>query len=147
MPDIEDVRTFLADEHGLAVVSTVQSDGRILSSVTNCGVVDHPATGDPCVALVSGGGAARLTHIRRGSDVTIAIRRGWRWQAVTGPAEVIGPDDPADGVDGDALRLLLRDVFRAAGGSHEDFEEYDRVMAEERRAAVFVIPERILGNG
>ena len=26
-------------------------------------------------------------------------------------------------------------------------DEYDRVMAEERRAAVFVTPERILGNG
>ena len=37
MPDLTDVRTMLADEHGLAVVSTVQSDGRVLSSVTNCG--------------------------------------------------------------------------------------------------------------
>ena len=147
MPDIQDVRSFLAEEHGLAVVSTVQRDGRILSSVTNCGVVDHPVTGDPCVALVSAGSAARLTHIRRGSHVTIAIRRGWKWQAVTGSADVIGPNDPADGVDADALRLLLRDVFRAAGGTHEDFDEYDRVMAEERRAAVFVTPERILGNG
>ena len=147
MPDIEDVRSFLAEEHGLAVVSTVQRDGRVLSSVTNCGVFDHPVTGDPCVALVSAGGAARLAHIRRGSPVTIAVRRGWTWRAITGPADVIGPDDPTAGIDADALRLLLRDVFRAAGGAHEDFDEYDRVMAEERRAAVFVTPERILGNG
>lgn len=98
-------------------------------------------------ALVSAGGAARLVHIRRGAQVTVAVRRGWRWLAVTGPADVIGPDDSADGVDADALRLLLRDVFRVAGGTHEDFDEYDRVMAEERRAAVFVTPERILGNG
>ena len=29
MPDIEDVRNHLADEHGLGVVSTIQNDGRI----------------------------------------------------------------------------------------------------------------------
>ena len=35
---------------------------------------------------------------------------------------------------------LLRDVFTAAGGVHEDWDEYDRVMAAERRAAVFIHP-------
>lgn len=30
----------------------------------------------------------------------------------------------------------------AAGGTHEDFDEYDRVMAAERRAAVLVRPTR-----
>ena len=92
------------------------------------------------------GGAARLTHIRRGSQVTIAIRRGWQWRSVTGPADIVGPDDPTDGIDGDSLRLLLRDVFQAAGGTHDDFDEYDRAMAAERRAAVFVAPDRILSN-
>ena len=147
MPDIEGVRDHLADEHGLAVISTTQNDGRVLSSVANCGVIDHPLTGAASVALVSAGGAARLTHIRRGSPVTIAIRRGWTWLSVTGPADIIGPDDPAEGVDADALRLLLRDVFRAAGGTHDDFDEYDRAMVEDARAAVFVMPDRILGNG
>lgn len=145
MPDIEDVRSYLGDEHGLAVVSTTQTDGRVLSSVTNCGVIDHPVTGTACVALVSAGGAARLTHLRRGSQVTITVRRGWKWVAVTGPADIIGPHDPADGVDTESLRLLLREVFRAAGGTHDDLDEYDRVMAEEARVAVLVAPDRILG--
>lgn len=151
MPDLTDVRTFLADEHGLAVISTVQRDGRVLSSIANCGVLDHPSTGEPVVAMVSAGKAARLDHIRRGSAVTIAIRRDWRWVAVTGPADIIGPDevaaDAAGSMDDEGLRLLLRQVFSGAGGTHDDWDEYDRVMVAERRAAVFVVPERILGTG
>lgn len=146
MPDLDDVTRFLADETGLATISTVQSDGRVLSSIANCGVIDHPVTGQRCVALVSRGGAARLAHVRRGSEVTIAIRRGWRWVGVTGPATLIGPDDPADGVDAEALRLLLREVYTAAGGDHDDFEAYDRAMVEDRRTAILVAPDRILGN-
>ncbi len=147
MPTIEDVKDKLALETGLAVISTAQADGRVLSSVANCGVIDHPVAGVPSVAMVSAGGAARLGHIRRGSEVTIAIRRGWSWVAVTGPADIIGPDELPEGIDANALRLLLRDIFRAAGGTHDDYDEYDRVLAAERRAAVIVTPSRIIGIG
>jgi hypothetical protein len=44
------------------------------------------------------------------------------------------------------LRLLLREVFVAAGGSHDNWAEYDRVMAEQRRTVVFVTPTRIYSN-
>jgi len=37
-------------------------------------------------------------------------------------------------------------VFVAAGGTHDDWDEYDRVMAAERRTAVFVHADRISGN-
>lgn len=146
MPDLEDVTRFLAEETGLATISTVQADGRVLSSIANCGVIDHPVTGAPCVALVSGGRAARLQHVRRGSEVTVAVRRGWSWVGVTGPADLIGPADPADGIDGDDVRLLLRQIFVAAGGTHDDFDEFDRVMAEDGRTAILVAPDRIIGN-
>ena len=144
--DIEEVRAYLAKENGLAIVSTTQADGRVLSSVVNCGVINHPITGVPCVAFVSAAGAARLSHVRRGSQATIAIRRDWTWRSVTGPADLIGPGALPDGIDAEALRLLMREVFQAAGGTHDDFDEYDRVMANEERVAVFVVPERILGN-
>lgn len=147
MPTLENVTTMLAEENGLAVVSTSQADGRVLSSVTNCGLMNHPVTGEPSVAFVSIGGAARLGHVRRGAQVTIAIRRGWNWSSVTGPAQLIGPDQLPDGMGVDGLRVLLRDVFHAAGGTHDDLDEYDRAMAEDGRVAVFVNPERILGNG
>ena len=65
---------------------------------------------------------------------------------MTGPVDLIGPGALPDGIDTEALRLLMREVFQAAGGTHDDFDEYDRVMANEERVAVFVVPERILGN-
>lgn len=146
MSDIGDVKRFLGEENGLAVISTTQADGRVLSTIANCGVLDHPVTGTLCVGLVSAGGAARLTHIRRGSQVTIAIRRGWAWSSVTGPADIIGPDDAHESADPEEVRVLVRAVFQAAGGTHDDYDEFDRAMAEERRAAVLVSPDRILGN-
>jgi hypothetical protein len=41
---------------------------------------------------------------------------------------------------------LLRHIFTAAGGTHEDFDAYDRAMAEERRAAVLISPHRVYTN-
>ncbi len=145
MANLDDVRSFLTVETGLAVVSTTQTDGRVLSSVVNCGVVDHPVDGQPRVAFVSIGGAARLGHVNRGSQVTIAIRRGWKWVSVTGPADVIGPDDRPNNYTDDSLRLLLREIFQAAGGTHDDYDEYDKAMAADGRVAVLVSPDRIHG--
>lgn len=146
MPNLDDVRTFLGQETGLATISTVQADGRVLSSIANCGVFDHPITGESCVALVSRGSAARVGHVRRGSEVTVAARRGWNWVGVTGAADLIGPNDVPDSMDADGVRILLRDIFTAAGGTHDDWAEYDRVMLEDQRIAVLVSPQRILGN-
>lgn len=146
MPDLNDVRSFLAAETGLATVSTTQADGRVLSSVVNCGVFDHPVTGETCVALVARGAAARVKHVRRGSQVTVAVRRGWNWVGITGPTTLIGPNDIPDQMDADGVRILLRDIYTAAGGVHDDWDEYDRVMAEDQRIAMFVSPDRILGN-
>ena len=78
---------------------------------------------------------------------TIVAKSGWEWVAVEGPAELCGPDDSKLGLDGEALRLLLRAVFVAAGGTHDNWDEYDRVMAAEHRTAVLVAPERVFGNG
>lgn len=147
MPNLQDVASYLAEDTGLAVVSTTQADGRVLSSVVNCGVIDHPLSAKPCVALVSRGPAARIGHVRRGSEVTITARRGWDWISVTGPADLIGPDDLPDGFDADECRVLLRQIFQAAGGTHDDYEEYDRAMVADGRVAVLIAPNRILGNG
>jgi hypothetical protein len=65
---------------------------------------------------------------------------------VDGTSRLIGPDDAVDGVDDEGLRLVLRAVFTGAGGTHDDWDTYDRVMREERRVAVLVEPERVYGN-
>jgi hypothetical protein len=49
-------------------------------------------------------------------------------------------------VDAERLRRLRREVFTAAGGTHDDWDTYDRVMAEEGRAVVLVAPARVYSN-
>ena len=146
MSDIETFSNYLLEETGLATVSTTQADGRVLSTVVNCGIIKHPLTGSPCVAFVSGANAARLKHVDRGSQVTVSVRRGWAWSSATGPADLIRPGSLPENIKAEKMRLLLREVFHAAGGTHDDLQEYDRAMAEEKRVVVCVTPERILGN-
>jgi PPOX class probable F420-dependent enzyme len=133
-------------DHGLCVFATLRGDGSIHASVVNAGVLDHPLTGTPVVGLVAAGGTRKLRNLRADARCTIVARAGWRWAAVDGTAAIVGPDDPSPDVDGDALRHLLRDVFRAAGGTHDDWVTYDRVMAEQRRAAVLITPMRVSSN-
>lgn len=133
-------------DHGLCVLSTLRSDGGVQSSVVNAGVLAHPLRGEQVVGLVAIGGSRKLRHLRADPRVTIVARAGWQWATVEGDAEIIGPDDPHPDIDGEALRLLLRDVFRAAGGTHDDWDTYDRVMAEDRRAAVLITPRRSYTN-
>ncbi len=77
--------------------------------------------------------------------VTVTVRVGWEWQAVEGVAELIGPLDSSPGEPVD-VAAVLREVFRSAGGTHGDWDEYDRVMAAEQRTAVLVTPTRVYGN-
>ncbi|GAA2642635.1 TIGR03618 family F420-dependent PPOX class oxidoreductase [Paractinoplanes durhamensis] len=132
-----------AKEQGLVIVSTRRADGTIQASLVNAGVL--PFAGAPVLAFVTYG-PVKLANLRARPQVTVAARSGWDWAAVEGTARLIGPDDPADGVDAERLRLMLREVFTAAGGTHEDWDEYDRVMAEQRRTVVLVDAARIYSN-
>lgn len=133
-------------DHGLSVVVTRRADHSPHTSVVNAGVLAHPMSGDPVVAFVAAGGTRKLTHLRADPTVAVVVRAGWQWTAVEGRAQLIGPDDPHPEVDDERLRLLLREVFSAAGGTHDDWATYDRVMREERRTAVFVAPTRVYSN-
>lgn len=146
MTEISEVENLLASETGLVVVTTLRVDGRPLSSVVNAGVIDHPTTSERVVAFVARGSSARLGHIRRNPTINVVVRRGWQWAAVDGDAELIGPDDPHPGVAAEDLRLLIRQVFQAAGGTHEDYDEFDRVMVEDRRCVVLITPRRYYTN-
>ncbi|TFV55963.1 TIGR03618 family F420-dependent PPOX class oxidoreductase [Mycobacterium sp. PS03-16] len=146
MADLSAFTGLLARDHGLCVVSTLRRDGSIQSTVVNAGVLTHPITATPVVGLVAVGGSLKLRNLRADPRATIVARAGWQWATVEGRAELIGPDDLHPEVDGDALRTLLRDVFRAAGGTHDDWATYDRVMAEERRTVVLIRPGRVYTN-
>ena len=146
MADIEDFRRLIAGDHGLVVVSTLRDDGTIASSVVNAGVLPHPVTGQAVVGMVLRGGTRKLDHLRKRPYANVVVRAGWQWASAEGRIELAGPDDPMPGIDAERLRLLLREIFTAAGGTHEDFGTYDRVMREERRAAVFLHPDRVYSN-
>jgi PPOX class probable F420-dependent enzyme len=135
-----------SSESGLAVVSTVRGDGTVQASLVNAGLVAHPVTGEPTLSFVTYG-RVKLANLRARPQIAVTFRNGWRWATVEGNAELVGPDDPQPWLTGDALRLLLREVFGAAGGKHDDWAEYDRVMAEQRRTVVLIAPGRVYSNG
>lgn len=145
-PDLREVRTKLSTETGLAEVVTIRRNGTPLISVVNAGIVQHPGTGHEVVAFVSAGGAARLGHLRRDPRITLAVRRDWTWVGIDGTAKLAGPDDAHPAVPADAVAGLLRTIFQAAGGTHHDYDEFDRVMAADRRCAVLVAVDRLYGN-
>jgi hypothetical protein len=140
------VREHGSADHWLAVLITSRGDGTPAPAVVNAGVLPHPVTGEPVVAFVARGSTAKLTNLRGHPAATLVFRAGWEWVAVAGPAELAGPDDPLPGLDNERLRQLLRDIYTAAGGVHDDLAVYDRVMADERRTAVLVHPDRFTTN-
>jgi hypothetical protein len=132
--------------HWLAVVATTRPDGSVHASLVNAGLLDDPVTGEPVVGLVVRGDARKLAHFRRSRRGVAVFQHGWEWVSAEGPVSIAGPDDPLGGLSPGTLPALLRAVFQAAGGTHEDWDEYDRVMATERRAAVLIHPVRVVTN-
>jgi PPOX class probable F420-dependent enzyme len=128
------------------VLSTLRRDGSIQASLVNAGVLAHPLTGVQVVGLVARGNTRKLHNLRADPRATVVARAGWQWATVEGTAQILGPDDPHPDLDREALRVLLRSIFEAAGGTHDDWPTYDRVMAEERRAAVLLTPRRTYSN-
>jgi len=140
------VRELATGDGRQAVLATTRKDGSVQASVVTAGVAEHPLTGETMVAFVVRGDAVKLRIMRRTGRATIVFCQGSRWVTVEGAVSLIGPDDPAEGFDQSKLPRLLRDVFTAIGGTHDDWETYDRVMAEQRRAAAYIALERVYTN-
>ncbi|MEV0796621.1 pyridoxamine 5'-phosphate oxidase [Kribbella sp. NPDC050281] len=143
---LELIKELGSQDYWLAVLVTRRRSGEPAVSVVNAGVLPHPLTGEPVVALVARGRTAKLTYLRRDPNATLVFRAGWRWIGVSGPVELAGPDDSLPGLDAEQLRLLLRDIYHAAGGQHPDLDEYDREMVADRRTAVLLKPEGFTNN-
>ena len=146
MTSLDDARRLIHLDYGLATVSTARADGSIQTTVVHAGVVAHPVAGTDVAAFVARGGTLKLRHLRAQPQATLLWRAGWAWVAVEGRSELCGPDDPLTGVGADDTRALLRAITRAAGVDQEDWDEYDRVAAAERRTAVLVTPLRLYQN-
>jgi PPOX class probable F420-dependent enzyme len=146
MTDLAPFADLVTLDHGLSVVVALRSDGTPHTSVVNAGVLRHPVSGADIVAFVAAGQARKLVHLRRNPTIAVVVRAGWRWASVEGAAELLGPDDPHPEVGPERLRLLLREIFTTAGGDHDDWDTYDRVMRDERRTAVLITPTRLTSN-
>jgi PPOX class probable F420-dependent enzyme len=147
MTTLRDAVGLATADHGLAVVSTVRADATVQASLVNVGLLPHPATGEPALGFTTYG-KVKLANLRARPQLAVTFRNGWQWATVEGRAELAGPDDGQPWLkDADQLRLLLREVFTAAGGTHDDWDEYDRVMAKERRGVVLIAPTRVYSNG
>ncbi len=140
--------TALAEaQNGLAIVSTVRADATVQASLVNVGLLPHPGSGSPALGFVTYG-KVKLANLRARPQLAVTFRDGWQWATVEGRAELAGPDDSRPWLsDAEQLRLLIREVYAAAGGNHDDWDEFDRVMAAERRTVVLVEPTRVYSNG
>jgi PPOX class probable F420-dependent enzyme len=147
MTTLRDAVALAATESGLAVVSTVRADTTVQASLVNVGLLPHPDSGEPVLGFTTYG-KVKLANLRARPQLAVTFRKGWQWATVEGRAELAGPEDAQPWLaDADRLRLLLREAFTAAGGTHDNWDEYDRVMASERRAVVLVAPTRVYSNG
>lgn len=144
MADLDEVARLAAGDHNLAVLSVGRPDGRVHASVVSAGVLADPVDSAPGVAAVVAGGARKLALLRQAGWATLVFKTGWEWAAVSGPVRLVGPEDGSElGLD---VAATVRSVFEAAGGTHEDWAEFDRIMAAERRCAVFVRAGAITSN-
>jgi PPOX class probable F420-dependent enzyme len=146
MADLQLVQRLVSADRGLAIVAAARPDGSVQASLVNAGLIDDPVGGGPVVAFVARGSAYKLRLLRASGRATVVWRAGWEWVGVEGRVRLAGPDDLLEGLSPEAVPGLLRTVFTGAGGTHDDWDTYDRVMADERRVAVLVSPDRITSN-
>ena len=135
--ELGDALPFLEQNHR-TVVTTFRRSGAPQMSI----VLGGPFRGG--VALVARSDTAKVRNLRRNPRCAVlAVSESWRgWVTVEGTAAISDQNN----TDPEELRLLLRDIFTAAGGTHDDWGEYDRTMREEGRAAVLIEPNAVYGQ-
>lgn len=127
----------LLAQHRTAVCTTYRADGRPQMSLVSVGKMEGG------LAFTTTVDRAKAKNLMRDPRCALLLpRRDWGGYAVLdGDAEVRGPHNTAP----EALRLVLREVYRAAAGKeHPDWADYDRAMVNQRRVAVVLRPGRLV---
>lgn len=131
-------RDFLSANHN-AVCTTFRRNGAAQLSIVTVGLYDGG------VAFTTTANRAKHVNLTRDPRCTLLVsHHEWRpFLVLEGAATVLSRDNmPAE-----ELRVAFREVFRAAAGKeHPNWEEYDRVMVEDRRVIVLVTPEHVYGT-
>ena len=134
----ERVKRFVSENHR-AVLTTFRRNGAAQMSIVTTGAYSDGA------AFTTTEDRAKLSNLKRDPRCSLLVSHEswWGYVVLEGRARVMAPDN----TDAEELRLALRDVYRAASGEeHPDWDEYDRAMVDDRRAAVVVVPEHIYGT-
>ena len=125
---------------GHAVTWTTNNPSVVaISGTTNDGAGGTATIRGVGVGFTTVGRSRKESHLKRNPACTVTIHHGPYWITVEGQARLRTWDD----TDPETMRRLLREIYVAAGGTHDDWDTYDRVIRAERRAAVVVVPERI----
>ena len=135
----DDVRPFL-QRHHRGVITTYQPNGAAHASVVVCGAYEGQAA-----FVIVRGTSVKARNLRRDPRCTVlAVTTDWRsWVSVEGQAQLFDYRN----TDGEKLRVMLREVFRACGDKdHPDWDEYDQAMREQDAVVVLVRPERVYGQ-
>lgn len=132
MPTLADVAAMLKQQP-YAVVSTIRPSGTVHSTLVNVGLY---ADG---VAFTTVGRSRKAYHLQQNPACTVTIHHGPYWITVEGKARL----HTWDNTEPDTMQRLLREVYVVAGGTHDDWDTYDRVVRAEQRAVVLLTPERI----
>ena len=132
MPTLDDVAAMLRQQP-YAVVSTIRLSGTVQSTLVNVGIY-----GDG-VGFTLAGQSRKEYNLKRNPACTVTMHHGPHWITVEGKARLYSWDT----TDPETMRRLLRELYVVAGGTHDDWETYDRVVRKERRAVAVVVPERI----
>ena len=131
-------KDFLAANHN-AVCTTFRRNGAAQLSIVTSGLYGGGA------AFTTTADRAKHRNLARDPRCTLLVSHAdWRpFLVLEGNATVLSQDNtPAE-----ELRVAFREVFRAASGKeHPNWDEYDRVMVEDRRVIVIVTPEHVYGT-
>ena len=122
-----------------AVLTTFRASGAAQMSVVTVGAFGGGA------GFTTTEDRAKLRNLARDPRCSLLVSTpDWRrYVVLEGRARLLrrGHSDDAE------LRDALHDIYRAASGSeHPDWDDYDRAMVDDRRAAVVVVPEHIYGS-
>ena len=136
--EFRDYEQFVQNNHR-GVITTFQRNGAGHSSIVVCGAYQGKAA-----FVIVRGTSAKVRNLRRDNRCTVmAVADDWRsFAVVEGEAEL----KDYRNTDQEAMRVELREVYRACGDSdHPDWEEYDRAMVEQDAVIVLVTPQRVYG--
>ena len=134
----ESVKKFVSENHR-AVLTTFRRNGAAQMSIVTTGAYSDGA------AFTTTEDRAKLSNLKRDPRCSLLVSHEswWGYVVLEGRARVMSPDNTG----AEELRQALRDVYRAASGEeHSDWNEYDRAMVDDRRAAVVVVPEHVYGT-